>query len=116
MSPKDRNASSEWTIWLWIAIVFLGVLGALMGTYIHEKTKPDSPHALVAAAFNQMIVAQEWRPGMGPKPLVYHPAAFSFGVKEWQPGMGSQPLMYHPAGANSPVWKPLPPRRRFVGR
>lgn len=116
MNPKDHNSVSDRAAWLWIAIVFLGVLGVLVWIYIHEQTKPDSPHALVAAAFNQMIIAQEWQPGMGPKPLVYHPATFSFSVKEWQPGMGSQPLMYHPAAANSPAWKPLPPGRRFVGR
>ena len=116
MNPKDHNSFSDWVTWLWIAIVFLGVLGVLVWIYIHEQAKPDSPHALVAAAFNQMTIAQEWQPGMGPKPLVYHPATFSFGVREWQPGMGSQPLMYHPAAANSFVWKSLPPRRRFVGR
>jgi len=116
MSMKDRNALSEWAIWLWIAVVFLGVLGILIGIYTQEKAKPDSPHALVAAAFNQMNIAQEWRPGMGPQPLVYHPAAFSLGVKEWRPGMGQKPLIYHPAATNSPVWRPLPPRRRLVGR
>jgi hypothetical protein len=93
MSPNDRNPLSERAIWIRIAIVFVCVLGVLIAIYIHEQTKPDSPHVLVAAAFNQMIIAQEWQPGMGPKPLVYHPAT-----------------------ANSPAWKPLPPRRQFVGR
>ena len=93
MGPNDHKLPREWAIWLWIAIVFLVVLGVLFGIYSHEKLKPDSPHALVAAAFNQMVIAQEWQPGMGPQPLIYHPAA-----------------------TNSSVWRPLPPRSRFAGR
>jgi hypothetical protein len=116
MSRKPYNPLSDRAIWIWIVVVFVCVLGALISIYIHEKAKPDSPHALVAAAFNQMRMTQEWQPGMGPKPLVYHPAAFTFGAKEWQPGMGSQPLIYHPAAANSLAWRPLPPRRQLAGR
>ena len=93
MNKKEKRPLTDRAIWIAIGIVFLCLLGVLVAVYAHEKRKPDSPHALVAAAFNQM-----------------------FSVREWKPGMGKQPLFYHPAGANQLVWRPLPGRPGFAGQ
>ncbi|MBF0100848.1 MAG: hypothetical protein HQK77_08075 [Desulfobacterales bacterium] len=73
-------------VWIWILVVFLAVLGILLAIYNQERIKPTSPHALVATAFNQMFTTKEWKPGLGPQPLIYHPAAAttSTGLM-WQP-------------------------------
>ncbi|GFK92296.1 magnetosome protein mamI-3 [Fundidesulfovibrio magnetotacticus] len=55
---------------------------------LHKSTsKPQSPQAMVAAAVS------DW---------------FSPAPREWQPGMGPQPLIYHPAAQQQLVWEPLP--------
>ena len=84
----------------------------LVVVFKHEEQKPKSAQDLAAAAFNQLFSVQEWKPGMGKKPLFYHPAAFNqlFSVQEWKPGMGKQPFFYHPAALDNLVWKPLPAR------
>ena len=105
MVKTARDALSDRAIWFLIALVILGVLLVLIVVVKHDEKKPQSPQALVAAAFNQVFPIQEWKPGMGKKPFIYHPAAF-----EWKPGMGKKPLMYHPAGLNQLVWRPLPSR------
>lgn len=87
MKHKQDKPMSEQNKWWIIGIVFLSLVIVLGIVYKREKEKPDSPHALVAAGFAQMFSAQEWKPGMGKKPLVYHPAA-----------------------SNTPVWRPLPGR------
>ena len=66
-------------------LVFLCLIIVLGVVYNRDKEKPDSPHAMVAAGFTRMLQIQEWKPGMGTQPLVYHPAA-----------------------ATSPMWRPLP--------
>ena len=80
-SLNDRN------IWLLVGVVFACVILILTIVFTHDMEKPKSPQAAVAAGFNQMFSAGEWKPGMGPKPL-----------------------MYHPAGFDRLIWKPLPPR------
>ncbi len=75
MKTEQYIPLSDRAVWMVIAVVFLCVITILLALYNHEKLKPDSPHAVVAAAFNQLFVIQEWKPGMGPKPLMYHPAA-----------------------------------------
>ncbi len=69
--------------WLWIIGVFVCLIVILVMVYSHDKEKPQSPHALVAAGFNQMFPIQEWSPGMGKKPFVYHQAAAI--RREWKP-------------------------------
>jgi len=109
---NNLNKLSDKAIWFWISIVFIGVMAILISIYNHEKLKPKSPQHMVATAFNQMFTAKEWKPGMGQKPLLYHPAALKlYSAKEWKPGMGQKPLIYHPAAARGLVWKKLPPRR-----
>jgi len=85
MDEKITSLSNR-TVWLLVAIVFASVLFAVFTVFTHDKVKPDSPQSLVATAFNQLFTVQEWKPGMGPKPLLYHPAAL-----------------------NAPSWQPLPP-------
>lgn len=87
MVRAAKDALSDRTIFFLIGLVFVCVLLVLMIVFKHEEEKPKSPQALAAAAFNQI-----------------------FTVQEWKPGMGKQPFMYHPAGFDSPVWKPLPIR------
>lgn len=64
-----------------MAVVFLMVFVVLS----KAKQKPQSPQAMVAAALNSFFTTQEWQPGMGP-----------------------QPFLYHPAAQNQPAWQPLP--------
>lgn len=67
----------------WILLVFFIVAATLAYVLNVAKQKPESPQALVAAAFNLTITAPtEWKPGMGPKPLIYHPAATP--APQWQ--------------------------------
>jgi len=87
MKNEQDKPMSEQNKWWIIGMVFLSLVIVLGIVYKREKEKPHSPHALVAAAFAQM-----------------------FTVPEWKPGMGQKPLMYHPAAANTPVWKPIPGR------
>ncbi len=69
--------------WLWIIGVFVCLIFILVIIYSHDREKPQSPHALVAAGFKQMFPIQEWAPGKGKQPLVYHPAAAI--RREWEP-------------------------------
>jgi len=87
MVRASRNALSDRTIWFLVGLVVLCVLVVLIIVFKHDEEKPKSPQALAAAAVNQL-----------------------FAVQEWKPGMGKQPLMYHPAGLERLVWKPLPMR------
>ena len=77
------------TLWFLVGTVALCVFLILLVVFNHEREKPKSPQALVAAAFHTPNV---------------------FSAQEWQPGMGPQPFMYHPAGFKSVVWRPLPSR------
>jgi hypothetical protein len=93
MGRAARDALSDRGTWLMVGVVFLCVLLVLIIVSIHEKEKPESPQALVAAAINQI-----------------------FPLKEWKPGMGKKPFMYHPAGFNALVWRPLPLRPVQLGQ
>ena len=84
---------SNKTIWGLVGVVFACVCLVLVIVFTHDMEKPKSPQAAVAAAFNQM-----------------------FSVNEWKPGMGQTPLMYHPAGFDRLIWKPLPQRQGQVRR
>jgi hypothetical protein len=84
MSEELKWMKSDWGVWILVACVFCAVLLVLVTVFDHEKGKATSPQALVAAAFSQSLTIQEWKPGLGPKPFLYHPAA-----------------------ANAPVWQPL---------
>ncbi|MBF0119413.1 MAG: hypothetical protein HQK79_11300 [Desulfobacterales bacterium] len=88
---KTKKPLTEGKVWILVCLVFLGLLAVLIIIANHEKTKPHSPQALVAAGLNQM-----------------------FTIKEWQPGMGNKPFIYHPAGANMPNWQPLPDRPQNI--
>ena len=111
MRTTARDALSDRAIWILVGTVSLCVLLIIVIVNLHDKEKPESPQAVAAAAFNQLFSVKEWKPGMGSKPFMYHPAGFNqlFSAKEWKPGMGSKPFMYHPAGLNQPVWRPLSP-------
>jgi hypothetical protein len=85
MSEDVEGVRKDRAVWFLIGCVFCCVALVLLAVFTHEKGKAQSPQAMLAAVF-----------GMGP------PA-----VQEWQPGMGPKPLMYHPAAANGPVWQPL---------
>ena len=87
MVKTARDALSDRAIWFLIGLVVLGVFVVLIIVVKHDEKKPQSPQALVAAGFNQM-----------------------FPVREWKPGMGTKPPIYHPAGLKRPVWHPLPSR------
>jgi hypothetical protein len=104
MTPKHSRQLSEKAIWLWIGIVFICVVGILIGIYKHEKAKPNSPHALVAAGFNQLLGVGEWQPGMGAQPLLYHPAAFTRTPLPWQ----NPPPLPPPVTPDGLTWRPLP--------
>ncbi len=113
MVEKTKELMSDRVVLISATVVFVVLLIILTIVFSHERTKPKSPQHLVAAAFNQTLSVQEWKPGMGTQPFVYHPAGFNPVVQEWKPGMGTQPFVYHPAVAGQPTWKPLPPRAGF---
>lgn len=96
MLSVTKNALSDRTIWFMVGLVVLCVCLVLIIVFKHDSEKPKSPQALAAAAFNQI-----------------------FAVKEWKPGMGEKPFMYHPAGFNRLAWKPLPrrtgPQAQMIG-
>ncbi|MEE8399098.1 MAG: hypothetical protein V3S89_08830 [Desulfobacterales bacterium] len=116
MVEATKDILGERSIWTLIGIVFFCVFLVLIIVLSQNRGKPKSAHEFVAAAFNQGITTLEWKPGMGPKPLVYHPAGFNqtdrgmFTTQEWKPGMGPKPLMYHPAALNQLGWQSLPAR------
>ena len=87
MRIAAKDALSDRTIWMLVGAVFLCVLLIIVIVILHDREKPKSPQAVAAAAFNQLFTTKEWKPGMGPKPF-----------------------MYHPAGFHQPVWQPLPQR------
>jgi len=87
MNYESDQSNDEPKMWLIIGAVFLSLVLVLGIVYKREKEKPHSPHALVAAGFSQLL-----------------------NIKEWKPGMGTKPLVYHPAAATAPVWRPLPGR------
>lgn len=115
-----KDALSDRAIWFLIGLVVVCVLLVLVIVFRHDEPKPQSPQSLAAAAMTQLFGVQEWKPGMGKQPFMYHPAGLNrtspaafnqlFPVQEWKPGMGKKPLVYHPAGFNKLVWKPLPAR------
>nr|WCC90936.1 magnetosome protein MamI-3 [Desulfobacteraceae bacterium] len=108
MDEKIISLSNR-TIWILVAIVFMSVLFAVFTVFTHDKVKPNSPQALVATAFNQLFTVQEWKPGMGQKPFLYHPAAFT--EPAWQPlpnGILNNQSMPMVDSNQSPIqWQPI---------
>lgn len=92
MSEKVKQMLDDRTSWIFLGCVLAVIVVTLLAMLNHEKEKPDSPQALAAAAFNRIIDTREWKPGMGP-----------------------QPFMYHPAAGSRLVWQPLPPRGKARG-
>jgi hypothetical protein len=90
MRENVNKELSERTVWMLLAIVFLSLSGVLAIVFNNEKTKPQSPHELVASAFNQRHFLQNWMPGIG--------------------GMGQTPVMTQTFSPQQPVWRPLPTR------
>ena len=93
------------SVLLAIVSVFLIVMLVVLFVLNNSTKKPQSPQALVAAAVQSWFAPpQEWKPGMGPQPLIYHPAA--------------QQLMWKPlpeafageknGGRFESTWRPLP--------
>ncbi|HIJ79394.1 MAG: hypothetical protein OEY01_10580 [Desulfobulbaceae bacterium] len=66
-----------------IVAVLLVIGGVTLAVLHHAKDKPASPQSVVAAALNRAGGLQEWRPGMGPQPLLSKPAAFGNGL-QWR--------------------------------
>lgn len=92
LDPTDQEtenpapAAKDSTVWIFVGVVSLVIFGLLLGVMDHAIKKPTSPQALVAAAFNlPPLTAKEWKPGMGPQPLIYHPAGFQATVNTWNP-------------------------------
>lgn len=78
--------AQERTVWVFVGIVSVVIIGVLLAVMDHAIEKPTSPQALVAAAFNlPPLTAKEWKPGQGPQPLIYHPAGFQTTANTWNP-------------------------------
>jgi len=90
-NPEQLNNENEneYQTWFLVVLVFVIVSGILITVFNHDKIKPQTPHELVASAFNQILSTK--------------------GQQQIALGQ-NQPLVYHPAGAQSIVWQPLPPR------
>ena len=87
MRENVNKELSERTVWVLVAIVFFSLSGVLAIVFNNEKTKPQSPHELVASAFNQRLSLQNWTPGMR-----------------------QTPIMTQTVSPQQPVWRPLPAR------
>jgi hypothetical protein len=84
MENELRELHPEWASWFAVGVVLCCVCIVLLVVFRHDKGKDSRASALTAAALSQ-----------------------SLGVREWKPGMGQRPLIYHPAGLQSPLWQPL---------
>ena len=99
MREKLKKEPGEGTVWMLIVIAFLILSGTLVIVFYHDKSKPQSPNALVAAGFTQMFTVKEWAPGIpGPQPLMYHPAGIQQPVWRQIPAMPGQTAVSQPAG------------------
>jgi len=88
-----------------IAGVFAVVMIVVIFVLNNSTKKPQSPQAMVAAAMSSWFAPSEWQPGMGPKPLIYHPAAQQQLI--WQPMPGS-PAAEPGRPKFDSDWRPLP--------
>lgn len=101
----DRN------VYVYIVGVFF-VLAIIVAFVLSRATsKPQSPQALAAAALTGRIVTPnlEWKPGQGPQPLIYHPAALS--QPAWRPLPGQDSTLGAQPGAQpfrEQGWQALP--------
>lgn len=87
---EDTLHMPSWLIMTLAGVIIFGIVFSVLD---HARKKPMSPQELVAAALTRPITAPtlDWKAGMGPQPLIYHPAAF-------QPAPQTQA---------SPTWNPL---------
>ena len=105
----NKLALSNQTVWFLVFIVFVSIMISVYVVFTHDKVKPNSPQSLVATAFNQLLSIQEWKPGLGPKPFLYHPAAFEEPV--WMPlpkGLFNPEIITSGKQLTSQKWQPLP--------
>ena len=86
MRENVTKELSEQTVWVLVGIVFLSLSGMLMIVFNNEKTKPQSPHALVATAFNQRF------------------------TQDLTPGARQMLTTNQTIDPQQPVWRPLPAR------
>lgn len=103
MGKEAIQTLNNRTIRLLIGVVFLVVLAVLVIVFNHDRVKPKTPQAMVAAAFSQMFTVKEWKPGMGKQPLAYHPAAFNKLVWRPLPGGQTAPVTNNPYMAAQPI-------------
>jgi len=109
--PKRMFAFiTDSNVYVWILGVFAVLVLIVVVVLSNAKKKPQSPQALVAAALTRPIVAPglEWKPGMGPQPLIYHPAALT--QPSWQPLPGQTSTVREQPAApfREQGWQPLP--------
>lgn len=107
MVRATKGALSDRTVWLLVGLVVLCVLIVLTVVFKHEEVKPKSPQALAAAAFNQIFAVQEWKPGMGPQPLMYHPAGFDTLTWRALPTGRATPQPQNPIQGGPLNWRPM---------
>lgn len=105
MRENVNKEMSERTVWVLVAIVFFSLSGLLAIVFNNEKTKPQSPHALVASAFNQYF-AQVPTIGSGQMPIV-NPVPTT--------GFGQMPIVNQTIYPQQPVWRPLPAQAGQLG-
>jgi len=93
----DKAGSGKPSVVLIWAIILI-ICGVVLAVINHARSKPASPQELVVTAFNQVMKPQEWQPGMGPQPFIYHPAGFGTQPMAAAAGFGT--------GATA-AWQPL---------
>lgn len=82
MVEKAKQLLNDKLVLFSAVIVLLVVLMVLVTVFNNKKGDPRSPQGLVAAAFNQRLSVQEWKPGMAKQPFVNYPPA---GQLTWRP-------------------------------
>ncbi len=83
MGKEQRGLQNERALWVLVGLVVFLVILVLVAVFENDKSKARSPQAFVAAALNRPVFKNEWKPGRGPEPLIYHPAAMT--APAWQP-------------------------------
>lgn len=91
MREDVNQEMSEPAVWILVVVVFLSLSAVLMIVFNNEKTKPQSPHALVATAFNQ------------------------YAAKAPTTGALQMPTVNPRIELQQPVWQPLPVRGDRIG-
>ena len=128
MNESPDQTANEYQTWFLVALVFIIVSGILITVFKHDKIKPQTPHELVATAFNQILSpnGQQLSPNgqqLSQNGQQFAPNGQQFAPNRQQNLIGQQnlimqnqlPIYQQQPGNQSIVWQTLPPRQTNSG-